>query len=587
MENNKYINKGRITNALSFSLIIPVIYGFLQFNGIDFFNWNLSDRSGRGEIFSSFGNVNWLANYLAISFPLILSGLFGQKKWIKNSTGIILFFSIILLFLTRSRGAILGLVLGFTLFIFITNKISLKKKMIIGIVFCLLFTSIELYLFNKGNYTLTKRLLKSNGITDRVFIWNVSLPLILKSLPFGAGPGNFSYLYPNELKKSLEFDDEFSKKHSVHANQTHNDPLQIVIELGPLGLFAFFLLSFKSFYTGFKSKVLSIQLSAVSILIFIFISFFGFPFSQPASLFLLFIAGLFVFSQSEYGIFKPNLWHPSIWFIFTLFVLIFFVKGILMISFSSIYLNQAKKYMKENNISQIIDNLEKSVEYFNGNGETSYLLGSYYLKENKNNEALKLLQTSSEHMVEPGIYYNMGIALSNLKKYDNAYKYFNKTAELSPYSSDYPRSIGEMGRIRILRGEIDQGAAMIFNAYQMDQTINFAIPEIMEYLNRRDKTTLAIGFGENYLANTKNIPVNIETSIIAQLSTLFLKLGMIEKSTELYINLDNICEKNEFINLKYEILLDEIIKKNNFSIDLLLLLESKLKYYIVKNLLIK
>jgi O-antigen ligase/Tfp pilus assembly protein PilF len=90
--------------------LMATAYGISQFFGVDFIAWNPTSVS-KGRYFSSMGNPNFLAAYLAMVMPLIVVFFVETKSPFKR---LLLFFSFIAMFLcllgTWSRGGFMGLV---------------------------------------------------------------------------------------------------------------------------------------------------------------------------------------------------------------------------------------------------------------------------------------------------------------------------------------------------------------------------------------------------------------------------------------------------------------------------------------------
>jgi putative inorganic carbon (HCO3(-)) transporter len=90
--------------------LISAAYGIAQYFGIDFIAWNPTSVS-KGRYFSSMGNPNFLAAYLAMVMPLIVMFFVETSSSFKR---LLLFLSFIAMFLcllgTWSRGGFMGLV---------------------------------------------------------------------------------------------------------------------------------------------------------------------------------------------------------------------------------------------------------------------------------------------------------------------------------------------------------------------------------------------------------------------------------------------------------------------------------------------
>ena len=96
----------------SISSFLVSLYGVLQASGYDFINWR-EPAILTGRVSSSLGQPNFLASYLLLVIPLSGYLVLNSKKFLlKFFWIIVLFFQLLCLFLTYSRGGWLGLVGG-------------------------------------------------------------------------------------------------------------------------------------------------------------------------------------------------------------------------------------------------------------------------------------------------------------------------------------------------------------------------------------------------------------------------------------------------------------------------------------------
>ncbi len=135
----------------------------------------------------TFGNPNWISIYLVATFPYLLYLL---KKTNKMMAKIILYLQYFVIFyiiiLLKSRGAWIAF-LGSMLFYFFQQiRVILKKKrvlfyfvpLILLVVFLLLY---RIYFMNELS------------VIGRIFIWKVSLSMLLDNPIVGIGYGNYYF----------------------------------------------------------------------------------------------------------------------------------------------------------------------------------------------------------------------------------------------------------------------------------------------------------------------------------------------------------------------------------------------------------
>ncbi|MFN4150413.1 MAG: O-antigen ligase family protein [Candidatus Sericytochromatia bacterium] len=255
-----------ISNALVYSSLILSIIGILSFfdfiEGFKFFyiplyggdyliNLDVGNYTNKASSFSM--NPNNLGAFLLLSIFTIL-GLKNKKKDI--IVFISLFFQIICLILTKSRGSIVSLFVGFLFFIFLSN---LKKEKIIY--FALLFL-ITLFLFYSQTYSQLLNTIfdfeySSNSL--RIKTWYISLDII-KTFPQGVGILNYESIYPYYL---------YAKDRYIpHA---HNWYLHTYIESGVLLASLFFIFYFRviiKFLNTLNSENYGLPIALISFSIF-------------------------------------------------------------------------------------------------------------------------------------------------------------------------------------------------------------------------------------------------------------------------------------------------------------------------------
>jgi O-antigen ligase len=239
-----------------------------------------------------FSNKNTNATFIAmILLPFSTYFLTGKgTTYKKHVIGIIIACSTFIITLTVSRGAVLGLGLGLLL-IFAHNlleKHSIRSFLIL-IAYLLLGVLIA-EMLTGANYF--DRVIKQSITTDittistgRDYIWNSGWQMYLEQPFLGRGLNMFHWLFP-----------QFRHSDSPDIGQfAHNDYLQFLIELGPIGFFLFigFVLTFlKSswlLYTKTADKdqklsTLGLITPCIAVLIH---SVFTFNLYQPAPLLLM------------------------------------------------------------------------------------------------------------------------------------------------------------------------------------------------------------------------------------------------------------------------------------------------------------
>ena len=264
--------------AVLFSGALSALYSIFQFYGIELPIWRR--LTGRMRLFSTFGNPNYLAGYLAAALHLGILLFLVNKKWrylFLIVTGI-LYTSLII---TYTRGAWVSLffssLLVLLIFLLFKKNFLKEKRKDIFLLFLLLSCITLIFLYpnplNRGKINLTQRAgsivrIKSSA-SQRFLIWGATLELI-KERPFlGWGVGNFRVYYPLGQGKFLSRKE--NKDYLPLTNRSinaHNDYLHICSEVGIVGgaifiviILSFYLRAFSFFRKNYKKTLSFIYLS--------------------------------------------------------------------------------------------------------------------------------------------------------------------------------------------------------------------------------------------------------------------------------------------------------------------------------------
>lgn len=242
--------------------LVVSVYGILQHFGIDKDVW-VQDVQSR--IFSTLGQPNWLAAWLAALIPLcwglaIKSDLRSKIFWGLTVLASILFWTLIF---TKSRSGLLGIGVAFAIFwplVFWVNRGS-KKIVQSFLVFVICFIAVGIISGTQWTPSIGQLIHKSESIkpneisgpalevggtesgTIRKIVWKGAIE-IWKHYPiFGTGVETFAYSYygfrPAEHNLVSEWDFIY--------NKAHNEYLNIAANTGTFGLISYLL------YLGFAT----------------------------------------------------------------------------------------------------------------------------------------------------------------------------------------------------------------------------------------------------------------------------------------------------------------------------------------------
>ncbi len=191
------------------------------------------------RIYSALGNPNILAEYLVMIIPISIA-LFWYSKRIHKK---ILFFittSILLLslVLTLSRGGWLGLAFG----LFIFTLLIEKRLLLLAIPLSLIMIySLPERIFNR---VLSIGDLEDSSNAYRIKIWKVALDIIKDNWLVGVGLGYIPF--------KMVYETYISNMPTYHI---HNTFLQILAEMGILGLAVFVFFMFTLFKYSIKKLI--------------------------------------------------------------------------------------------------------------------------------------------------------------------------------------------------------------------------------------------------------------------------------------------------------------------------------------------
>ncbi len=260
----------RLVQALIFSALLLSSVALLQaFTRQPFFEASRHELL-QGRVSGFYNTANALALYIGPLLSLLLLSLFKTTFWIKKSWAIlIIFVFLVVLSLTNSLGAILGLALVSVLYsiFFLIRKNSTSQKLFfkgvlaLVVLICVLYFTFLASISHfapKGGLTYPR----PYGSTEivRVCLWEGARDFLL-SHPQGGGLSGF----PNGYEKYRTCDTELFQ-------YPHNLFLNFWTEVGLLGLLAFLYLIFSFIRMVMKSAADNlVKLGLLSYLIYLFV----------------------------------------------------------------------------------------------------------------------------------------------------------------------------------------------------------------------------------------------------------------------------------------------------------------------------
>lgn len=448
-----------------------IAYGLMQHFGL------VSAISTTGaRISSTLGNPSYLASYLLINFFFSLYLILNDKNLYWRLVYVLsLFLNFVVIYLTQTRGALIGLLGGLALLAILTiwrvgdNKII--KKASLGLLAVIILFVSSIFIFKNSDFIQqndTLRRIVSISFNDyttqtRLAAWGASLEAFKEKPIFGWGPENYGYAFskyfPPEIYVNSGSRIWFDKAHSVF--------FEYLVTTGILGLLAYFGLLFLIIYYLFKTKRVSRLNSNIFISLLVGYTFANMFVFDTLSTYILFILILGfinnnVLDEEKY---EKEITLTPIWMAgFILFFIIFSYWSYI-INYSAIKQNKqvlmAEAYARENEVKTAYDFYTKALDYdidFT-HGEIARLL-AVFVRNQANvlpdyeaapmfDKAIEEIQVSiNQDPNEIRHYYNLSQLYLNSTKYDasRADKLIDlgpKMIELAPARAHTYYQIGE------------------------------------------------------------------------------------------------------------------------------------------------
>ncbi|HNV71865.1 MAG TPA: O-antigen ligase family protein, partial [Candidatus Ozemobacteraceae bacterium] len=215
------------------------------------------------SIVSTFGNRNYLGTFtMFTAFVPLAFYFYYERTWMKVASLGLFGYTIMGLYVTRCRAALLGLIVGFafmTLLLLIFDRqwrfVKRNKNFFLAValigasLFLFAVTSVRTSSFmQKIQNTFTMDRSVSNTY-ERVWVWYATYMSFAQNPVkwlIGSGFGSYKHFFP--LQEAETFDDDNKETFTpVTFRQAHNDWLQLVSELGLIGMALFLFLCWRFF----------------------------------------------------------------------------------------------------------------------------------------------------------------------------------------------------------------------------------------------------------------------------------------------------------------------------------------------------
>jgi O-antigen ligase len=234
MDSPRYIER-----LLLFMLASLMLVSFV--GTVGFLEGSLIKSTRATSYFGSFGRA---AFYTSMLFPIALGRfLFTRKWWRFASLGFIMAVSIAFMLLTLSRGAWISTLAAVFLLTAIKDR---RMFVVLLIVIFIIPWFLPTNVLDRAQSIFQITDIDNNAaFGDRAWLWLSAWDMISERPLLGAGYGNriFSRIYPDYI---------YSKSSGTIFANAHNLYLQILVEMGIVGLAAFLLLLFTAGWQIFR-----------------------------------------------------------------------------------------------------------------------------------------------------------------------------------------------------------------------------------------------------------------------------------------------------------------------------------------------
>ena len=518
-------SKIKIANFLIYIGTIISLYGIIQWMGQDpFVPGERFSIPFKSRIIGTLGNPNFFSGYLIGIFSLTFYLFLQNKKKLFLFASIIQF---IALLATGTRGVFIAFLFSLLLLVIYNKNI---KKFIIPI---LLFIALLFIVPSMRQRMITapsQILNKKGSLGQRELMWKTALSMI-KNRPLGIGLAGYRLFYPDYQGRNL--DDPAFLILSTHARHPHNQCLEWATAgsiflffwymfLGIFVIMVFSKIKDKSYYAAFAFSFIVIFIhNLISVVI---------NYEPPLSNLGFMLAGIsFILGKEKFKISKNFLLIPLVLNI--IFIPMWWKKVIGSYYFAQGvgYINLYQERQDPNFLKDANKKLKQSSRYDNRFVNTWYRIGNSYTllakKAGEEKERIKYLEKAVKYLkkadsLKPSYYeirYNIGLALINLRRYDEADRYLKSAMEIEPY------------KLNIIRQWCE-----LFIGKNRDLSNKKNLSEIEKRLNYLRKSIELQEKSLNYLSGGKKDISNSE--ILTSKLYLSKQLGFINYKTENYKN---------------------------------------------------
>lgn len=418
---------------------------------------------------ASFGHKNILSAVLMLGIPFQVL-LYRQKEKLWSGLALVmLFVSLLEIFLLRTRGVWLatlfgGLVSLVSYFIWVKGKSAQGQKLPV----VPLVAAFGVVLLVGGGLLLNKNVGSQVGdlsnLNRRTVFWENSLQMIQDNPLTGVGPGNWKIHFP---KYGLENMDVVVQEGITNIQRPHNDYLWVWSEAGFLGLltylgifigalaFAIKIMRTKEYETAMIVSVLVGGLAA-----YMLFSFADFPLERisPVIMVLTFITVIAGYAKSELVTISGKVYQiiPVVLAVVALGVGYYRWEGernavkVLQANATRNAQAMINTAADAENVFFNMDNYANPLLYFSGLG--------YAVQKNYKLAEIELLGALNNHPNHVLSLYSMGNNYKYQNNVDKALEYYGRALEIAPMN---PRLRVSMAEVYLKQNKVKEATALL------------------------------------------------------------------------------------------------------------------------------
>ena len=527
------------------------VYGYLQVLGLV----AISIQSGpRAD--GAFGNASYMAIFMVFAVFISAYLYFSEdKKWLKNIFGGLALIEIPVVFLTATRGAILGLIGGIMLFVLLLAFFTLDRRVkiasfgvITGVIFLISFF---LLVQNKNFITqnpvfsrFSNLSFQDRTVQSRFTIWSMSFEGFKEKPALGWGIENYNQVFNKYYRPSLWPQEPW-------FDRSHNIIFDWLISAGLLGLLAYLSIFVSAVYMlwrGYNTDKNDKNLTTAVVFTSLFAAYTFhnfFVFDNLISYILFFTVLAFIhfnFNQKSGQSQTSSTFTPAHSFlaailVFALFFALYFLNIKPLLANTALLQMLKDAGVQGQNVDLVLSDFDKSVNYRTfGMGEAREQLSSYASAVSSSNLTAqvkeKVLQKAASEFekqikdapYDARTYIFLSSMYERLGRYDDSLATLNKALDLSPKKQQIHFLIADD---YLAIGQSAKAFEIADAAYNLDPTYPNAVKNLaaVAIVNGQDgyaREILIKNFGTDSVAD-------------AQLLNAYVRVGNFTRARDIWI----------------------------------------------------